>query len=262
MTHAPLLPDSLVATRDGDIAILKLNRPHKRNAVDNETVRGMETFFTTLPSDVRAVLLHGEGDHFCAGLDLSTLTEADMIEGMMHSREWHRIFQHIEFGRVPVISALHGAVIGGGLELACATHIRVADATTFYALPEGQRGIYVGGGGSVRLPRLIGVHRMQDMMLTGRTYGAEDGRVIGFSQYVVGPGESYAFALDLARKVAGNAPMTNFAIIHAMPRIAEADPATGYLLESLMSSAAQQAPEAKQRLKDFLEKRAPKVQHT
>jgi len=263
MPHAPTrLPDSLAASRDGDVAILLLNRPAKRNAVDMDMIRGVERFFTTLSADIRAVLIHGAGQHFCAGLDLSTLQEADMIEGMMHSREWHRVFQSIEFGRVPVVSALHGAVIGGGLELACSTHIRVADATTFYALPEGQRGIFVGGGGAVRLPRLIGVHRMMDMMLTGRTYGAEEGRLLGFSQYFVPAGESYAQGLEIARKLATNAPMTNFAIMQALPRIAETDPATGLLLESLVSSAAQQAPEAKQRLRDFLEKRAPKVKHS
>src|SRR3546814_4783914 len=83
---------------------------------------------------------------------------------------WHEAFRHIQFGRVPVIAVLHGAVIGGGLELAAATHVRIAEPSSFYALPEGQRGIFVGGGGSVRIPRLIGVARMMDMMLTGRVY--------------------------------------------------------------------------------------------
>ncbi len=84
----------------------------------------------------------------------------------------------------PVIAALKGAVIGGGLELACAAHIRVAEPSAYFALPEGQRGIFVGGGGSVRLPRLIGVARMTDMMLTGRVYSATEGASYGFSQYL------------------------------------------------------------------------------
>ena len=81
---------------------------------------------------------------------------------------WHRVFDRIEHGTLPVISVLKGAVVGGGLELASTTHIRVAETSTFYALPEGQHGLFVGGGGSVRIPRLIGAHRMTDMMLTGR----------------------------------------------------------------------------------------------
>ena len=85
---------------------------------------------------------------------------------------WHRAFERMERGRLPVVAVLKGAVIGGGLELASATHIRVAEPSAFYALPEGQHGLFVGGGGSVRVPRLIGAHRMADMMLTGRVLDA------------------------------------------------------------------------------------------
>ncbi len=121
---------------------------------------------------------------FSAGLDLSELSECDTVEGIAHSRLWHRIFENIQFGRVPVIAVLKGAVIGGGLELACAAHLRVAEESAYYALPEGQRGIFVGGGGSVRLPRLIGVSRMADMMLTGRSHDAQAGQAMGISHYL------------------------------------------------------------------------------
>ena len=92
---------------------------------------------------------------------------------------WHAALERVQYGPVPVVASLQGAVVGGGLELASACHIRVADETTFFALPEGSRGIFVGGGGSVRIPRLIGVARMTDMMLTGRVYNAQDGERIG-----------------------------------------------------------------------------------
>ena len=209
--------------------------------------------------DVKAAVIHGAGEHFSAGLDLSELVETDLVGAIEHSPLWHRAFEAIEFGRVPVVSALHGAVVGGGLELACATHVRVAEASAFYALPEGQRGIFVGGGGSVRLPRLIGVSRMMEMMLTGRVYRAEEGHSFGFSHYVAPDGEGLAKAKELARKIAGNAGRTNFALIQALPRIAEGDRAAGYLMEALMSSIAQDDAEAKSRLRAFLEKRADKV---
>lgn len=255
------LPDTLrYAVQDG-VAVLTIARPEKRNALNDVTVRGIRAFFEDLPAGTEAVVIHGEGDHFSAGLDLSSLMERDAEAGIAHSRSWARAFERIEFGEVPVVSALHGAVVGGGLELASATHIRVADATAFYAFPEGSRGIYVGGGGSVRTARLIGVARMMDMMLTGRTYGAEEGMALGFSQYVVPKGEALARATALARRAAENPAMTNFAVIHALPRIAEADPATGLLMESLMSAIAQDSEEAKRRLRAFLEKRAPKVTH-
>lgn len=253
------LPTSLIAEREGAVAILRLNRPHKRNALDDESIAGIEQFFTSIPGDVGAVVLAGEGEHFSAGLDLSELQERDVVQGIAHSGLWHSAFEKIQFGSVPVVAVLQGAVVGGGLELAAAAHVRVAERSAFYALPEGSRGIYVGGGGSVRLPRLFGVARMMDMMLTGRTYSAEEGQAMGLTTYLVEPGNGFAKGLELARRIAGNAPMTNFAVMHALPRIAEMDPAAGHTVEALMSAMAQADPDAKARLKDFLEKRAPKV---
>ena len=243
----------------GGVMTVGLNRPAKRNALDDATVLALEGCFATLPKGVAAVVIHGVGDHFCAGLDLSELTERDVTDGMLHSRMWHRTFDRIQFGPVPVVAALKGAVIGGGLELAAACHVRVAETGTFYALPEGQRGIFVGGGGSVRLPRLVGVARMADMMLTGRTYSAEEGVPLGFSQYLAGAGEGFDLAQKLAARMAGNAPMTNFAVIQALPRIADSDPQAGLLMESLMAAVAQGDDEAKTRMRDFLAKKAGKV---
>ena len=256
----PGSPD-LKVDLDGPVAVLRLARPDKRNALNDGLVLALERWFSHPPAAVRAVVLAGEGRNFCAGLDLSELKERSVVEGMDHSRSWHRAFERIEFGRVPVVAVLHGAVVGGGLELAAAAHIRVAEQSTFYALPEGSRGIYVGGGASVRLPRLIGVARMTDMMLTGRTYAAEEGMRIGLSQYVAADGEGLAKGLELARKIAANTPLTNFALLHALPRIAESGPAAGYLLEALMAGVAQGDAEAKARLTAFLEKRAEKVRH-
>lgn len=256
------LPASLAAERRGDVAVLRLKREHKRNALDDDTVIGLEAFFAALPGDIGAVVLCAEGDNFSAGLDLSELKERDVREGIAHSSLWHRAFEKIQFGKVPVVAVLHGAVVGGGLELAAAAHVRVAERSAYYALPEGSRGIYVGGGGSVRLPRLIGVARMMDMMLTGRTYSAEEGQAMGLTTYLVEPGKGFAKGLELAQHIASNAPLTNFAVLHALPRIAESDPASGYAMESLISAIAQADPTAKARLKDFLEKRAPKVKQS
>jgi enoyl-CoA hydratase/carnithine racemase len=98
-----------------------------------------------------------------------------------------------------------------------------------------------------------------DMMLTGRIYSAEEGQAMGLTTYLVDSGKGFAKGLELAARIAGNAPLTNFAVMHALPRIAEMDPASGYAVEALMSAIAQADGEAKARLKDFLEKRAPKV---
>lgn len=253
------LPDSLRAEVHGRVLQVTLNRPAKRNALDDETMLGLERVFTGLHQDIGAVLLTAEGQHFSAGLDLNEMTDRDTYAGVAHSRMWHRIFASVESGPVPVVSALKGAVIGGGLELAAATHIRVAEESTFYGLPEGQRGLFVGGGGSVRLPRLIGTATMADMMLTGRTYDAAGGQAIGLSQYVVPTGTSSDVALDLAQRITRNSPTSNFAVVQALPRIAEANPREGYLMEALMAAIAQGTDDAKSRMNEFLAGRSTKV---
>jgi (methylthio)acryloyl-CoA hydratase len=256
----PPLPSSLTLDRHDDVAVLRLNRPAKRNALDDSTVLGLETFFSGPPEGVRAVVLDSAGEHFSAGLDLSELTRRDTFAGLEHSMMWHRAFASIESGRLPVIAVLRGAVIGGGLELACAAHLRIAEPSTFYALPEGQHGLFVGGGGSVRIPRLIGTHRMADLMLTGRVLSAEEGHALGLSHYLTGPGEGLNLALELGKKVATNSPVTNFAVLQALPRIAQAESDAGYLLESLMAAISGSSPEAQTRMRAFLEGRAGRVQ--
>ena len=260
-----LLPPSLQFERhgaDGEVGVLRLCRTAKRNALDDATVLGLEAFFGAPPAGVRVVVLDAEGDHFSAGLDLSELVERDVLEGVQHSMMWHRAFARIESGTVPVIAVLKGAVVGGGLELASATHLRVAEPSAFYALPEGQRGLFVGGGGSVRVPRLIGAHRMADMMLTGRVLSAQEGQDTGISHYLTDAGGGLEKALELAHKIAKNSPVTNFAVLQALPRIAQANPAEGFLMESLMAALAGGSDEAKTRMQAFLEGRAAKVQRS
>lgn len=244
----------------GTVLVLTLDRQHKRNAIDDATLTDIERALTDLdPAAVHAAVIEAAGPHFSAGLDLNEVTEHDAFTGVAHSRRWHRALDAVEFGQVPVVAALKGAVVGGGLELAAACHIRVADRTAFYALPEGQRGIFVGGGGSVRLPRLMGTARMADLMLTGRRLDAAEGMAAGLTQYLVATGDAERTALELARRIAANAPQTNFAIVQALPRIAAADPQQGYLLEALTAAVTQSTPDAKRRMRDFLAGNAPKV---
>jgi enoyl-CoA hydratase/carnithine racemase len=250
------LPDSLHVERQGEIALLRLNRPDKRNALNDPTVLGIGAFFSSIPDGVRAVVIHGAGEHFCAGLDLSELQERDVAEGVLHSRMWHKALDQVQFGTVPVVAVLHGAVVGGGLELAAAAHIRVAEPSAFYALPEGRRGIFVGGGGAVRIPRLVGAARMTDMMLTGRVYAAAEGVQIGFSQYLTETGQGLKKGIELARTMAANAPMTNYALMHVLPRIVDIGQEQGLLVEALIASIAQSTPDAKARIQQFLSKQA------
>lgn len=247
-----------VELRDG-VAVVALNRPEKRNAVNDGLVRDLLGLFSAPPAAARVAVLYGRGDHFCSGLDLLEHSARTPDEVMRHSQSWHRAFEAVQFGGLPVVSALHGAVVGGGLELACATHVRVAEPSSFYALPEGQRGIFVGGGGSVRIARIVGAGRMTEMMLTGRAYDAEAGQALGLSHYLVGPGQGLDKALELARRIAGNAPLSNYAAIQALPRIADMAAREGLFTESLMAALTQTSAEAESRMRMFLDKRAPKA---
>jgi (methylthio)acryloyl-CoA hydratase len=246
---------------NGAVLTVGLNRPARRNALNDGIMLAIQDC-SDVPDGARAIVVHGVGDHFCSGLDLSELSERDATEGLEHSQMWHRVFDRIQYSRVPVIAALKGAVIGGGLELACAAHIRVAEPSAYFALPEGPSGIFVGGGGSVRLPRLIGVPRMTDMMLTGRVYSATEGAAYGFAQYLTDAGGALPKAIELAEAIVKNAPLTNFAVLQALPMIAEANPQTGLLMESLMATVAQSDKEAKRRIREFLEHKTAKVKPT
>jgi enoyl-CoA hydratase/carnithine racemase len=248
-------PDIDIATEE-TVAILTLNRPHKRNAIRDKTIETLEAFFARPPSGVRAVLLRAAGDNFSAGLDLGEHINRGATEVMHHSQMWHRALNAVQFSGLPVVAVLKGAVIGGGLEIASACHVRVAQRDSFYALPEAVRGIYVGGGASVRVARLIGQGRMVEMMLTGRVYDASEGQALGISHYLVEPGEAEPRGLELARRIAGNAPLSNYAILNAVPRISDMSASDGFFVESLMAAVVQTGEAARSGLGDFLEKRA------
>ncbi len=241
------------------IALIGLNRPSKRNAVSDRVVEALHMAVELAQTEAKAAVIFGEGPHFCAGLDLAEHIEKPLIGAIQGSRRWHRIFDGIERGGIPFVVALQGAVVGGGFELAAAAHVRVADETAFFGLPEGTRGIFVGGGGSVRIARLIGSQRMGDMMLTGRTVSPQQMEIWGGVSYVVPAGEALTKAMELARAAAGNAPLSNYAIINALPRIRDMSSEDGLFVESLMSSLTSATPEATERLRDFLEKRTTKL---
>ncbi len=253
------MPSDITYALEGAIALIGLDRPQKRNAINDALVEALRDAVERASVEAKVGVIFGHGDHFSAGLDLAEHAERTPIEGIHHSRKWHAIFDRIERGAIPFLSAIHGAAVGGGMELAAATQIRVADEGAFFALPEGQRGIFVGGGGSVRVARLISAARMADMMLTGRVLSAAEGVQAGFVQYLVQPGEALGKAKALAARIAGHAPLSNFAIITALPRIQDLSHDDGLFFESLMAAMTQTSPDAQERLRAFLEKRAERL---
>lgn len=251
------MSDILKIEIEDGIATLTMNRPGKRNAMCDELLTAIDAFFSNPPEGVKVVILTGTEGHYCSGLDLSEHQQRDAEGTMRHSRGWHAIMDKIQYGGLPVVSAMFGAVIGGGLELATATHVRIAEPSTIFQLPEGKRGIYVGGGASVRVGRILGADRMVEMMLTGRKYGAEEGLALGLTHYSVGEGEALPLARKLARQIAANAPLSNYIMIQAISRIEDMDKAGGLFTESLCAALTQTSPHALEGLQAFLQKRSP-----
>ena len=209
--------------------------------------------------EARVGVLHGHGEHFSAGLDLAEQLDRSPLESLANSRLWHRVFDDIERGPIPFVAALQGGAIGGGFELAAAVHIRVAEASAFFALPEGQRGLFVGGGGAVRIARLMTATRMTDMMLTGRTLTAAEGERLNLVHYLVAEGQALAEAKRIAGRIANNASLSNYAIVNALSRIQDVSHDDGLFFEALMAAVTHANSDAQDRLKDFLEKRARRV---
>ena len=250
-----------VEPHDEGVWVVTLNRPTKRNALDANTIEELVDFFSTAPrAGVRAIVLAGSGDHFCAGLDLIEHHQADRSPAdFMHiCLRWHEAFNKMEYGGVPIIAALNGAIVGGGLELASAAHIRVMDKTTYFALPEGQRGLFTGGGATIRVADLVGKSRMIDMMLTGRVYQGQEAVDLGLAQYIV-EGSSFEKALELAHKAAQNLPLSNFAICSAVSHMQNMSALDAAYAEAVVAGVVNTQPEARARLAAFADKSAARV---
>ncbi len=251
-----------ISERDNGLYVVTLNRPTKRNALDVATIEELIRFFSgARMAGVRAVVLTGEGDHFCAGLDLVEHWKADRSpDDFMHvCLRWHEAFNKMEYGGVPIIAALKGAVVGGGLELASAAHIRVIDPGTYFALPEGQRGIFTGGGATIRVSDMIGKYRMIDMILTGRVYQGQEAVDLGLAQYITEDGSSMAKAMELANQIAQNLPLTNFAICSAISHLNNMSGMDAAYAEAVVGGVVNTQPAARERLEAFANKTAARV---
>lgn len=254
--------DYITLRAEQQVLVATLSRAAKRNALDRQFVEELYDLFHAIEgSEARAVVVAAEGDHFCAGLDLVEHHREDRsaTDFMYICRRWHAAFDRIQHCGVPVIGALKGAVVGGGLELATAFHIRVADPSAYFALPEGQRGIFTGGGATVRVARLVGEGRMIDMMLTGRVYSGEEAVAVGLCQYLVDADACLSRAIDIAHRAAQNPPLSNFAITSGIAHIGNMPSADAFFAEAFIAGITNTQEASKERLAAFTNKTAPKT---
>ena len=249
-------------TADGPVAVLTVDNP-PLNLLTTAMRRRLARLAGDLGrrNDIRVVVLTGTGDRaFSAGSDVHEFPH-DPDTGMRRARIEQDAYQRLQRLPQPVIAALRGHVLGGGLELALACDLRVADETARLGLPEIRLGIFPAGGGSQRLPRLIGAPRAKELMLLGEPIDAHEAQRLGLVNRVVPPGEALGAALDLARAIAEQPGLAVRAIKRAVDGGLEEGPERGEELEREQISRLYGSHDAREGVAAFLERRPPRFEH-
>jgi enoyl-CoA hydratase len=248
-----------VETRRADgIATVVCNRPDKLNALNAEFVAEIHEAFRALAGDdgIRGVILTGAGEKaFVAGADIAELARMTPLAGIQVSRSGQDAFRFIERMPKPVVAAVNGYALGGGLELALACHIRLASDNARFGLPEVKLGIIPGYGGTVRLPRLVGRGRALELILTGEMVGAEEAFRIGLVNRVVPQAELLGAAERLLRLVAANGPVAVALALEAVDHGMNTALDDGLVLESNLFGLLASTEDMREGMGAFLEKR-------
>ena len=244
--------------REGAIAVVTVNRPDKLNALNAEIVSALGEVMRELDADasVRGVVLTGAGEKaFVAGADIAELAKMSPLSGIGVSRAGQDVFRDLETMRKPVIAAINGFALGGGLELALACHIRIASENAKLGLPEVKLGIIPGYGGTVRLPRLVGRGRALELMLTGDMIDAQEAFRIGLVNHVHPQAELLAAAKSLASKIAANGPVAVALGLEAVDHGYNTTTDDALRLESNLFGLLASTADMKEGMGAFLEKR-------
>ena len=203
--------ENLLIAIENKIALVTLNRPTKLNALNKDTLAELHAAFANLEKDdtVQVIILTGSGEKaFVAGADIAEFANFSAQEGTQLAAEGHqKVFDHIENLKKPVIAAVNGFALGGGLELAMACHFRVASENAKMGLPEVTLGLIPGYGGTQRLPQLVGKGRAMEMILTATMITAAEAKEYGLVNHVVPQAELIEFCQGLAQKIIKNAPV-------------------------------------------------------
>ncbi|TYP92620.1 enoyl-CoA hydratase [Fodinibius salinus] len=218
-------------TDDSGVTTLTIDRPNKLNALNDEVLNELAQFFKSVQvdKDLRAVIIKGAGDKaFAAGADIKELQELGNRSGRMASQKGQQIFQLIVDTRKPVIAAINGFALGGGLELAMACHMRIAGQDAVLGLPEVGLGLIPGYGGTQRLSELIGRSRALEMILTGKQISADEAFQMGLVNDVT-DGDVYETAQSLADDILENGPI---AIQSALKAVYHSGNQNGYQIEA------------------------------
>jgi enoyl-CoA hydratase len=248
----------LLDREDDGLAVITINRPDKLNALNAGTIRQLDVVVREVQDDeaIRAVILTGAGEKaFVAGADIAELSQMGPIDGVQVSRDGQQTFRMLERLPKPVIAAVNGFALGGGLELAMACHIRLASAKAKFGLPEVKLGIIPGYGGTTRLPRLVGRGRALELMMTGDMIDAAEAYRIGLVNRVEEPDALLDAARTMARKMMANGPIALALAIEAVDRGMSTTIDDAQILESRLFGLLASTSDMREGMTAFLEKR-------
>lgn len=255
--------ENLRIERDGGILIVTMNRPEARNALSPSMLVGMADAWAMLHADdtLRCAVLTGAGGDFCSGMDL----KASAGEGSENNHQdrwaedpdlhWKALLRHLTLEK-PLIAAVEGYAVAGGTEMLGATHLRVAGEGATFGVFEVTRGLFPLGGSTVRLPRQIGYTNALEMLLTGRSYDAAEAKDIGLIGHVVPDGQALDKAMELARMIGANAPISVREILRSVRETADLPYADALARELEIGWPVFGSDDAKEGPRAFAEKRA------
>jgi enoyl-CoA hydratase len=253
--------ENILLETDGAIATLTINRPDKRNAVNNATVEDLDQALDQVEAnqDLRVLILTGAGEKaFVAGADIKELDRRDTILGRTETRRRQEVYTRIEQLEIPSIAAINGWALGTGLELTMVCTLRVASSNAKMGQPEVKLGIIPGAGGTYRLPRLVGMGRAMEMILTGEPVTADQALAIGLVNRVVPPEKLMEEVRTLAQTIAALPKLAVQYAKEAVLRCVEGSLVEGLAHESYLHALACGTQDKKEGVASFLEKRDPK----
>jgi len=246
-------------TKQGRIGILTLAHP-PANALSTRVIEDLSARFNEIETDpsIKVVVIHGEGRFFSAGADIKEFTEVkDGAAFASLSEKGQRLFSRIEEFHKPVIAAIHGAALGGGLELAMGCHIRIAETGTKLGLPELQLGLIPGFAGTQRLPKLVGFPKATEMMLTSEPISAEDAVRYGLVNCVAESGKGLDEALALAEKIAEKSAVSVRHLMSCLNEARRGDFEQGMKKERTSFGEVFISHDGQEGIRAFIEKRKP-----
>lgn len=254
--------ENLLFSLEDGIGLLTFNRPKALNALNADTVRELSEFLEALRSGalgvVRALILTGSGEKaFVAGADISDFPKIKGAEGEDFARQGQAVFSALESLPIPVVAAVNGFALGGGLELALACHMRVLAENAVVGLPEVGLGIIPGYGGTQRLPRLIGPGLAIELITTGRKVNAADALTLGIANRVVPVGEAVNSARELVKEILRNGPVAVGLAIKAALQGLNGSLPDGLALEARLFGEVCETSDKNEGVAAFLEKRRP-----